>query len=251
MTRSQPGDNREENHMAEQQTRTGSTATRAVASCLGVDVPASPFLNETRIRRINAARYEGQEIAGALAVTRPGDRVLELGAGIGIVGAVIARNRAPARMISFEANPNLVEHIEALYRLNRLDGVIELRNQVLVAGPDRPDTLPFHVHNSYLGSSLAGDGRKARETVDIPTAGFEALRQELRPDVIVMDIEGGELEILEHADLGGVRAMVIEFHPKAYEVAGMRRCKAILRAAGFAPREGLSTRQVWVAERDI
>mgnify|MGYP002376163971 CR=1 FL=1 len=49
----------------------------AVARCHDVEVPPSPFLNETRIARINAGRYEGQEIAGALTVIRPGDRVLE------------------------------------------------------------------------------------------------------------------------------------------------------------------------------
>ena len=220
-----------------------------VARCMGVDVPASPFLNETRIQRINAGRYEGQEIAGALAVVRPGDRVLELGAGLGIVGAVVARNRSPARMMSFEANPALIPHIEALYRANDLQALITLRNEVLVSAPDRPDNLPFHIHNSYLGSSLAGDPGRARETVRIPTAGYAGLRAELRPDVILMDIEGGELDFLEHADLGGLRAMVIEFHPKLYGVSGMRRCKSILRAAGFAPKPALSSRLVWVAER--
>ena len=66
-----------------------------------------------------------------------------------------------------------------------------------------------------------------------------------------MDIEGGELDILTHANLDGVRAIVIEFHPKAYDVSGMRRCKRILRDAGFAPLSDLSTLLVWVAERAI
>ena len=38
------------------------------AECLGVKVPDSPMLTPTRIERINATRYEGQEIAGALEV---------------------------------------------------------------------------------------------------------------------------------------------------------------------------------------
>ncbi len=44
-----------------------------VAECHGVKVPDSPMLNPTRIDRINGARYEGQEIAGALEVVREGD----------------------------------------------------------------------------------------------------------------------------------------------------------------------------------
>jgi len=230
-------------------TETSTEDVAIAAHCLGVDVPASAFLNAGRIARINAARYEGQEIAGAMHLVRPGDRVLELGAGIGIVGAVVAKNRAPARVLSFEANPNLLPHIRALYGINGLGDRIEVRNQVLVSAPERPETLPFHIHNSYLGSSLGGNPERAREIVDIPTASFGAVCDELGPDVLLMDIEGGELEILQHANLDGLRGIVIEFHPKAYQVAGMRACKDILRAAGFAPISEYSSRTVWVAER--
>lgn len=235
--------------MADRKQGAADEASRISAHYLGVDVPDSPFLNDTRIERINAGRYEMQEIAGGLAVVRKGDNVLELGAGIGIVGAVIAKNRHPARVMSFEANPALIPHIELLYRLNDLEDRIQVRNQVLVSAPDRPDTLPFFIHNSYLGSSLGGDPRRARETVSVPTISYSDVRNDLKPDVILMDIEGGELAFLEHADLAGVRAIVIEFHPNAYEVAGMRTCKNILRAAGFEPIKELSTRMVWVAER--
>ena len=57
-----------------------------VAECHGVKVPDSPMMTPTRAERINAARYAGQEIAGALDVIRPGDNVLEMGAGIGLKG---------------------------------------------------------------------------------------------------------------------------------------------------------------------
>ncbi len=224
---------------------------QAAAHYLGVDVPGSPFLNETRIKRINSGRYEMQEIAGGLAVVRHGDRVLELGAGIGLVGAVIARNRKPEKVVSFEANPTLLPHINDLYRLNGLTGTIEVRNQVLISSPDRPGSLPFHIHNSYLGSSLGGDPQRARETVEVQTQSYDDVCNELKPTVLIMDIEGGELDFLEHANLAGLRAMVIEFHPKAYGVGGMRRCKKILRDAGFEPIGDLSTRMVWVAERQV
>lgn len=224
---------------------------KPVANCLGVKVPASPFLHDKRIERINAARYEGQEIRGGLHVVREGDNVLELGAGIGLVGAVVAKNNKPKKVLSFEANPALIPHINSLYKMNQLTRRNKVRNEVLVSAPDRPATLAFHVHNSFLGSSLGGDPEGAKSIVDVPTASFEDVRRDLKPDVILMDIEGGELDILDHANLDGVRAIVIEFHPKTYEVAGMRRCKNILRGAGFSPLSEYSTRLVWVAERPI
>ena len=64
-----------------------------------------------------------------------------------------------------------------------------------------------------------------------------------------MDIEGGELALLEAMDLSPFRAIVIEFHPEAYEVKGMRRCKTILREAGFQKVEEVSSRTVWTCTR--
>ncbi|NDW47809.1 FkbM family methyltransferase [Ruegeria sp. PrR005] len=219
------------------------------AECLGVKVPASRFLNDTRIERINAARYEGQEIAGALHVTGAEDRVLEIGAGLGIVGAVVAQNAKPQAVTSFEANPELVPEIEALYALNGLGGRIALRNQILISAPDRPESMPFHVRSSYLGSSLLNPAARPSTVVDVPTADFAAVCGETGATVLIMDIEGGELELLRHADLGQFRAVVLEFHPEAYGVEGMRECKAILTEAGFQRVEEKSTRTVWTCVR--
>ncbi|PRY93751.1 FkbM family methyltransferase [Hasllibacter halocynthiae] len=210
----------------------------------GLVVPRSRFLNDRRAERIAAGRYEGQEIAGALALVREGDRVLELGAGIGVVGATVALARGPSAVLSFEANPALIPSIEALHAANGLTNV-ELRHAVLDASPDRPATRPFAVHASYLGSSLGGAGRR----VDVPTAGWDDVVGALRPDVLICDIEGGEAELLGRVDLSGIRAAVVEFHPGAYGVAGMRACKRALREAGLEPVKDLSTRTVWAAER--
>ena len=216
-----------------------------VAVCHGVKVPDSPMLTPKRIERINAARYEGQEIAGALEVVREGDRVLELGAGIGVVGAVVAHNAKPAQVMSFEANPGLMEHIEALYALNGLQERITARNEVLISAPDAPETMAFHIRNSYLGSSLIDSDTRATTQVDVPTASYAQVHAEFAPNVLLMDIEGGELEFLRHATLDGVRAIVIEFHPDAYGVDGMKECKSILERAGFAKVPGHCTRHVW------
>ena len=223
--------------------------TEIAAECLGVKVPASRFLHETRIERINSARYEGQEIAGAMHVVKDNDIVLEIGAGIGLVGAVIAANCKPKSVQSFEANPELIPAINTLYEANDLQGRISVQNKILVSAPDRPGTMPFHLHNSYLGSSLIDEAGRARKTVPVPTADFAEVCAALSPTVLVMDIEGGELELLRHADLTGFRAIVLEFHPKAYGVGGMKECKNILRKAGFARIEEKSTRLVWTCAR--
>lgn len=222
-----------------------------VASCLGVRVPASPFLTEMRIDRINKARYEGDEIAGATSVVTELDRVMEMGSGLGIVGAVTAANCKPEKVLSFEANPNLIPHIQALYDLNELTNRISVRNEVVISGPDRPEHIEFHIAKSFLGSSLAAGKRGAKEAIKVPTTSFDAVRDAFKPTVLIMDIEGGELDFLRHADLNGIRAIVIEFHPGVYGVEGLRECKDVLKKAGFRRVNDISTRIVWTAVRDV
>lgn len=226
------------------------TDTQTVAAeCLGVKVPMTRFLHEKRIERINAARYEGQEIAGSLHVISADDTVLEIGAGIGLVGAVIAHNAKPKSVHSFEANPELMDAINELYALNDLNDRISVTNQVLISAPDRPETLQFHIRNSYLGSSLLNPDNRPSNVVDVPTAAFAEACEQIKPTVLVMDIEGGELELLRHADLSVFRAVVLEFHPEAYGVEGMRECKTILTDAGFERVDEKSTRTVWTCLR--
>ncbi|MBV2360352.1 FkbM family methyltransferase [Thalassococcus sp. CAU 1522] len=226
-------------------------STEIAARCMGLSVPQSPFLNETRIRRIEAARYEGQEIAGALHVVREGDRVLELGAGLGIVGGVTALNAKPEALLSFEANPAMIPHIEALYACNDLADRAKVRNAVLLSTPDQPDSVTFHVHNSFLGSSLVDTPARKTTPVDVSVEDFETVRRDFAPTVMLVDIEGGEKELLDNADLDGIRAIVIEFHPGVYGIDGMRACKARLKAAGFEKVPEHSTRTVWTCTRTL
>ncbi len=219
----------------------------AAAQCLGVKVPESPFLNERRIERINAARYEGQEISGALAVTRPGDRVLEMGAGLGIVGAVVAKNRAPVTLRAFEANPNLLPHIEELYAVNALPDAA-ITQKVLLSAPQIPNSVTFYLRNSFLGSSLH-DSALPTEPVQVRTCDFNLYCAGFQPDVLLIDIEGGEMELLNDADLSDIRAIVIEFHPDHYGIDGMRHCKRLLQMAGFTKLPEHCTRTVWTMER--
>ncbi len=215
------------------------------AECHGVKVPQSPMITPERAVRINLARYEGQEIAGALEVIRSDDRVLEMGAGIGLVGAITAKNGRPEKVLSFEANPRLIQHINALYALNGLEDRIEVRNEVLMSDPNAPETVAFHIRNSYLGSSLIDTDTRQTTRVEVPTTSYAALHASYKPTVLLMDIEGGELDFLRHASLKGIRAIVIEFHPGAYGKDGMRECKTILEQAGFMKVPEHSTRHVW------
>ena len=213
----------------------------------GVKVPPSPLIGPYLRRTLKEGWYEAREVTAALRLVRPGDRVLELGAGIGVTGAITALNRFPQKVLCYEPNPNLIEPIRALHVLNGLSDMIEVENAVVLAGDAPPPTAKFNVRPNYIGSRLADEAKRGT-VIDVPVHPFDAVKARFCPDVLLIDIEGAELDFLEKADLTGIRALVIEFHPKIYGMPGMRHCKSLLRAQGLDRGPG-STQSVWAAVR--
>ena len=205
-----------------------------IATIHGIAVPSAPHFGPRMIRSIAEGRFERNEIAAALATIRPGARILELGAGSGVVGAIIARNCRPARMLSVEANPALIEHIGAVHALNGLEGLIEVRHGIVASDPEAQAAVDFFVAGNFLGSGLApGKPAKARP-VTVPVLRYAALKAEFPHDTLVMDIEGAEREFLRHADLSGVETVILEVHRGLYGREGMREIRQSFARGGFA-----------------
>ena len=220
-----------------------------VATCHGLRVPGSTLITDEDARWIDKEGYEGHEIRGAMHVTTPEDRVLELGTGLGIVSGAVALNCQPQAVLSFEANPDLLPHIRELHRVNRLENTISVENAVLCGTGPRPALIDFNIAGDFRSSSLLKRGKAPVQTIKVPTAGFAEVVAGFRPSVLLMDIEGGELSLLRDADLSAFRAVIIEFHPGAYSDEGMEECKNILVSAGFAPLESHSPRRIWTCTR--
>jgi FkbM family methyltransferase len=226
-----------------------SNTPEFIESPHGVKVPLSSQLRPSHQARIKQGGYEGTEVDGVKAIVSKGDRVLECGAGVGVVSAIAAVNGKPEAVLSYEANPNLIEPIRALHKLNKLQKQMEVRNEILLAGPDQPKSVSFSVRGNFLGSRIAAESRRG-STVEVKTADYAVVKEEFKPNVIIMDIEGGESDFLHHADLSGIRAIIVEFHPAYYGIEGMRALKKILMDQGFN-RLDCSSRTVWAAVREL
>jgi FkbM family methyltransferase len=224
------------------------TAPEIVGTIDGIEVPAAPHFGPRMINAIAEGRFEKSERRAGLAAIPEGAAILELGAGSGIVGASLARNCRPRRILSIEANPELVPFARALHRHNRLDSIIELRHDVVVSGPDAPGEADFFVTGNFLGSGLSNlrKPEKSRR-FSVPVIPYDVLRAEFPHDTIMMDIEGGERDFLRHADLAGVRLVIFETHRDIYGREGMRECRSCLAKAGFVMDPDLSGGgvQVW------
>ncbi len=191
----------------------------------GIKIPDSSAIDPKPADRVKTPHTETQKIAGMMKVIRAGDHVLELQAGLGLVGAIAAKNGNPAKVLSFETDPVLTDYISDLYALNGLGDQIELRIEAVTSAPVPPET-------------------------DRPTRAFAKVQDSFKPDLLVIDMAGAELNFLRHASLKGVRAIVIAFHPGVYGVEGMRECKSRLERAGFAKVKANCSRLVWTCTYD-
>lgn len=190
--------------------------------------------------------YESPETDAIMALLKPDDTVLELGVGIGVVSALAAQAAPQARIECFEANPNLIEPIRDLHEANGITNVT-VNNAVLVPGPGG-GTRRFHLHPSFASGSLVETSESSGST-DVPAIGFAETVEKLCPNFLIMDIEGGEAEILTGADLSGFRVLVLELHP---DVLTRPEVKGIFDAcigSGLYPRVELSRGQVVAFER--
>lgn len=190
------------------------------------------FMSPKLMDVIRQGRYEAPEARKIGRIVQPGEVILEIGAGIGFMTALMLKNPAVERVISFEANPLLIAKIQRTLDDNGLGGQrFELHNAVL-GNEGAGGTIDFHIHQDFWASSL----RRTTATIrscPIPIAGFDETIRAVRPSLIVCDIEGGEKALFSTADLSGVRAVYIELHQRVLGPAGMRDVFQSFHDRGF------------------
>ncbi|WP_157966296.1 FkbM family methyltransferase [Oceanibium sediminis] len=213
----------------------------------GVSLPTDQgVLTDLLLREITSGVFEQEEIAALKAVLRPGDRVLDIGGGLGVTSSFIAARPGIRSVTVVEPNPNTQAYLRAVHALNKV--TVTILEGVLSAAAT-PGERDFYVRPHVFGSSLFaredGSGRRVRVRA-IP---LREVLADLRPTVISCDIEGGEIELFAGAALPGVRAIVMEVHPRITGRPAIRDMMAHLRAIGFRPQRALSSAEVKVLTR--
>lgn len=151
--------------------------------------------------------YEFAERKLLLQVARPGDRVLEVGAGIGVLGLVAAGVCGPDNVLSYEPNPATLPLIEANHALNRLHPGVRPKAITANGGP-----ITLFRTGNIISSSLIE--RNASEAIAVESDRLEDAIADFSPTILLMDAEGAEVELLPLCDLSSIRAIVVETHAK-------------------------------------
>jgi len=174
----------------------------------GIELPLQhPLITPPIERDIYYGDYERKELDIIERRLQPGDTVMEVGAGIGFLSAYCARVLGDERVFAYEANPALLELVTAVHARNKVRP--QVTQALLGEGDGERD---FFVEPDYWASSLVRRSDKAT-CVRIRQIDFNSELRRVAPSFLIVDVEGGEYELLRNADLSGVSKLCLEIHP--------------------------------------
>lgn len=210
--------------------------TDRVLRSRGMKFPLDKAVLPQRIRALLRTEvYEAKEATAIEKLIRKGDVVMELGGGIGFMSTLVATKTRAKSVHAFEANPQLIPYIQQVHALNKAQKA-QVTHAVL--GAENGEAT-FYVRPNFLASSLSPmeDDTDVTE-VKVPALDVNAVIADLKPTVLICDIEGAEVDLLPQMDLTGLRAVVIETHPQWIGKDGIRKVFRCLDDAGlvFFPR---------------
>lgn len=175
--------------------------------------------------------YEKQERRYLKQFLPKNATVLELGACLGVVSCITNRLlEHPERHVVVEANPNVIPVIEENKARNQCGFHIE--HCIVSNNP---------VNTFFIGKNILTSSNRRQSTEKITVAGKKVADLEqkygLNFDVLMMDIEGGELDFLREnrEKLSELNTIFVEIHehPDILSAADVAECANILATAGF------------------
>jgi FkbM family methyltransferase len=179
-------------------------------------------------QEIYAGAYEDGEVVILEETLRAGDSYMELGAGIGYITSVACRIVGSAQVTSYEANPELAEVARANARLNHFSPQI-----VNAALGDAAGDATFYVRRNFWASSL--EPSEDAQPIQVPGVSFREELERVRPTYLMMDIEGGETNLLGRTPIPAcVRAICVETHPQVTGIRPVQDMLVKLIGEGFA-----------------
>lgn len=193
----------------------------------GITMRIDERMSEFNVRKLMAGRHTIHERALVVGRLRPDDVVMELGGGIGMVSIACATAIGSDRVHAYEANPELESLIRDNYALNAVSPTLNM----MALGEDH-GTMSFHLAERFSHSSaqFAAEGSR---TVEVPVEPANRHLADTGATVLIVDIQGGEVDFFEFADLRAVRMLLVELHPFIIGVSGVLSVRRTLRRQGF------------------
>ena len=184
------------------------------------------------LRWIVNHQYEINEIQIIQNTIQTEDIVLEIGTGLGFISSFCCKKNNN-KVYTFEANPNNYEICKNVFIKNGVNP----NHQNIVLSNDE-GTINFSVNNKRrLASSLLN---KNENITLIQTQNLNNIISSVKPNYLIMDIEGGEYEIFKIIDFQYICKVQFELHPQLLDESKCVEIFDLLEANHFTKNETLS-----------
>lgn len=187
--------------------------------------------------------YEMADLVFLQRYLRPGGRAMVLGGGLGVAAALAASITRPDPVVVLEPNAALHGLIARQVALN--GGEIRLDGRVVVGDAGAyPDGTVGFVVDEDIWLSRIGSGNGAQP---VPVVTLAELCATHAPGLILMDIEGAEVEVLAQPVPDCVSTLIVEIHTP--EIGGEETARIVSSLAGQGLRLVDQMALVWVFTR--
>ncbi len=204
---------------------------RSTATLNGIRLALDPeVMSPKMLEVIRTGHYEGAESREIARIVQPGERIVELGAGIGFIATTAMKTGQVKALTAYEANPKLIPLIRENAALNGVE--FEVVNAV-VDPSESGGTVPFYVRRDFWSSSLSPTPGGYLEEVAVPRIAFAEMLDRHRPTTLIVDIEGGEAHLFRDVPLTGVKKIYMELHQNLIGRVGMKKVFDFLSSKDF------------------
>lgn len=198
----------------------------------GVKIYIPFYLTDFKFRgRFILNQYEVEEAKYLDKYLANDAKVLELGGCIGYVSCLINKILTDkTQQVTLEANPKLISWIKKNRNQNNCSFFVE--NSVI---SHKKENI-FYFHNLIVGGSTK---RKTANKITVKGVDIDFLKAKynIEFDTLVMDIEGGELDLIKNfkESLSSFKRIFLEVHPFANILTEeeAKTCENILESIGF------------------
>ena len=201
---------------------------RPVVDVRGIRLEIGAHTSAAVQAEILSANYENAERTILESFLRPDDTVMELGTGLGFLAIYCAKRVGSERVFTYEANAELEGPVRRNCALNGVAPRLEICLLGRTAGAQT-----FYLERNLWSSSTLRRSPAAR-AVTVPVRPLNDELRKVKPSFLIIDIEGGERDLIDYVDLTGVERVVIELHPHVIGPEPVAEVRSFFTKNGFS-----------------
>lgn len=211
----------------------------------GIRIPRAGAIPKRIRGALRRGEYDAPLARAALDTGQAGDVVIDLGAGLGFVTALMISRGKAARVHAFEPQPALAAIVREVHSLNDIDGSV---TEATIG--KRKGMAELLVGKQPLRASLAFDPTQDTRPQTIDVINARATLKARKATLMICDIGGAEAALLPDIDLSPLRALIVRLHPRLIGADGVRDVFACAQDAGLAYNAAASTGKIVSFVRD-